>query len=101
LLTSRDCRYTLRCSKCGGRHHVSICVDSHPMAPTNIPGRDSSSRDNSQASHQGQQQPILPTTASSLPTANVTVPTSASLCCINMKAPVLLQTTRATVSYVA
>jgi len=46
--TSHDCRSTLRCSKCGGRHHVSICVDSHPVAPTtNVPGRDGSSCDNS------------------------------------------------------
>ena len=39
---------------------------------------------------QGIQQPTLPTPAG--PASNVNIPTSSSLCCVNVRAPVLLQT---------
>ena len=111
--TSRECRSNVRCGKCGGRHHISICFDSHPVAPV---ATTLSKGDHSHGSVQGQQQPTLlnpassfqqqPTTqtsansspaANSLPVTNVTVPTSSSMCCFNMRTPVLLQTARTSV----
>ena len=54
------------------------------MAPaTHAPARSDDSQSN-----QGWQQPVLPPSNST----NVTIPTSSSLCCIDVKAPVLLQT---------
>ena len=77
--TSREYRSTMKCGKCGGRHHVSICGESQQEVPVvNAPTKNDSSQH-----QQGLQQPTLPI--------------SPSLCYVNVRSPVLLQTARTTV----
>ena len=33
---SRDCRSTMRCSHCNGRHHVSLCMKNQPSGSGNL-----------------------------------------------------------------
>ena len=87
--TSHECHSTIRCSKCNGRHHVSICgegqspsvgINSTPLGNGGNQGQSQPertvSRPNFNANH--------PSTTSS------TVPTSTSMCCVDLRAPVLL-----------
>ena len=60
-------------------------VSQQGVPVVNAPAKNDSSQ-----YQQGLQQPTLSTPAG--PASNVNVPTSSSLCCVNVRAPVLLQT---------
>ena len=71
---------------------MSIYGDSQQIASAvNTPSRGDSSN-----SPQGLQQPMLQDAARPFPANNTTVPTSFALCCVDARAPVLLQTARTT-----
>ena len=78
--TSRECRSTLKCSSCGGRHHVSICTGEVARNTTR-------SSTTSVTGHSTLQ-------AQSLGSVNSNTPTTTSLQCASSKVPVLLQTAR-------
>ena len=72
---SRDCRSNLKCGRCNGRHHISICPENQQAATTGSTTQGGSS-------HSRQEIP-LPITTNSLPVRNETTPaTSSSLCCV-------------------
>ncbi len=77
---SRDCRSSLKCSNCGGRHHLSICDGNQSRSTRSASAEVSTNR------------PRLSNSQGAPPT-NVT-PTS-SMHCVSAKMPVLLQTARA------
>jgi hypothetical protein len=78
---SRECRSAMKCSKCNGRHHVSLCVrgQSAARSPTKILTNPSSTPNSTQ-------QPSLPQPHSSPPTSSITY--------VNARVPVLLQTAK-------
>ena len=78
---SCECRSTLKCGACNGRHHITICTQGSAVGnagtPTNNVGRTTDQL-------QGTAQPSR---------AAVTTPvTTSSMSCIVTKIPVLLQT---------
>jgi len=81
---SRECRSTLKCARCGGRHHVTICNGLPERALTTTV---------EQVNHP---QPSITSTAQMGTNIGVT-PTTLSLHCVSTKVPVLLQTARADV----
>ena len=85
---SRECRSTMKCNKCNGRHHVSICNSGQGgrQEPNNtLPKTDSTS------TPQPTSQVLVNSPSNHVPT------TTASLYCIDARTPVLLQTARASV----
>ena len=86
---SRDCRSTLKCSKCNGRHHVSIC-SGEPSRPATIT---QPSATNMSLSGSGSLS-VQPTTQSSTSTKN-TPTTTTSMHCNSHSVPILLQTAHA------
>lgn len=57
---SRDCRSTIKCTKCNGRHHVSICGGRQTSSDANP----THSRNDSDQTSQG----LMPPTQTKLPT---------------------------------
>ena len=91
---SKECRSSIRCSKCGGRHHVSICYQTRPQSADSVPSVE-------HVNHPTQPPRTRPETAespeekSSLnPTARPFEAKSTSLY-VNSNKTVLLQTARA------
>lgn len=84
---SRDCRSAVKCAKCNGRHHVSICSGGQNGMPETNPAPEKN------ASNPGQ------LTASSVQAnqPNVHAPTSTTMYCVDAGTPVLLQTAQASV----
>ena len=77
---SRDCRSSLKCTNCRGRHHVTICNGSRR---TNPPASDPST-----SSHQAQQPRTSTSAATQQPRSNnSTLPMY-----VDARTPVLLQT---------
>lgn len=72
---SRDCRSTMKCPNCNGRHHVSICMKSQARSSRNM-------------SAEGNSNPIGPPSPTD-------TPTTAVMHNVNANMPVLLQTARA------
>ena len=72
----QNCQSSARCSKCRGRHHTSICLNSHtrPVTGTSL-------------SNQGAKS--SPTVAAGA----VQVPVTSSMC-VNSPTPILLQTAK-------
>ena len=85
--TSQECRSTLKCTRCNGRHHVSICVAAQGQASS--VATTNTNNDDRQRQATEQQQPLS--------TTNQNTPTTTALQCTNAKVPVLLQTARARV----
>ena len=71
---SRDCRSTLKCANCNGRHHASICMKNQPRGSENAPA-DSRTR---QAPSTGE-------------------PSTSTVHYVSARMPVLLQTAKARV----
>ena len=94
---SRECRSTVKCSNCGGRHHTSIC-SVPPAANARIPRASNNQQEQPPLSQQ-QGIPINPTgmTAPMTGVTSITTPTTSALHCVATKVPVLLQTARAMV----
>ena len=96
--TSRECPSTIKCSKCNGRHHVSICDENQP------PSIGTNFTHLGNCGNQGQPQSANavshPNTNANHPcTTSSTVPTSTSMCCVDLRDPVLLQTARTSVCW--
>ena len=86
--TSRECRSMAKCTKCNGRHHVSICNGGQGRRQE--PNNTSSMADNPSTS--------TSTSQALVNSPNTHVPTTtASLYCIDTRTPVLLQTAKASV----
>ncbi|XP_065917691.1 uncharacterized protein [Dysidea avara] len=85
---SWECRASVRCGSCGGKHHVSICGESHGSIPR-APG----TQDLPSSCRQGDlfnQNRVNDQT-------NEVISTTSALNCGSVRAPVLLQTARAIV----
>jgi len=91
--TSKDCRTAQRCSRCSGRHHVSICTGPPTQdSPRVLAGR---------SADQGTQVVLKPPENTSLTrpsnstltnsTLTNSTPTTTSLQCLSSKVPVLLR----------
>ena len=85
---SRDCQSTIKCPKCNGRHHVSICSESQAR---NSPASSRNEGD------QNTQRSVPPNQPNKPANTTVSVPVSTTMCCVGMKTPVLLQTGKTTV----
>ena len=83
---SRDCRSTVACSLCNGRHHTSVCKR-----------HDSSNQSASDTVRPSTQPPRMANNSSVQPpvTSGHTPSTTARLYCVNGDTPVLLQTAQA------
>jgi len=89
----RDCRSNSRCTKCNGRHHVSIYTGGSSQSTTrNQSSAAGTPPNNSKPASQSER----PTDSQSNPPATNS-PTTTSMYCDSHKAPVLLQTARARV----
>ena len=85
---SRECRSTMKCNTCNGRHHISICSRGQGRPPeSNGTVRPTDSNSTVQPSSQA---------LVNLP-SNPVATTTTSLYCIGARTPVLLQTARASV----
>ena len=88
---SRECRSTMKCNKCSGRHHVSICNSDQGRLPESS---NTARGINSVTTVQPvSQAPQTSQTVQNLPSKPVAV-TTASFYCVDVSAPVLLQTAR-------
>ena len=86
----RDCRSTVKCPVCNGRHHRSICTKGQPQhrqpstGATNVPNRTPGTSDSNQ-SGSGQSNTEAPTTLT-------TVPPTSTLLYVSANKAVFLQT---------
>ena len=94
---SWECRSTVKCSNCEGRHHTSIC-SVPPAANARIPRASNNQQEQPPLSQQ-QGIPVNPTemTAPMTGVMSTTTPTTSTLHCVATKVLVLLQTARAMV----
>ena len=82
---SRDCRSTMKCTKCNGRHHVSICSESQ------VRNSPAPSRNEGNQNAQGSAPPNQPSRPIN---TTAPVPVSTTMYCVEIKTPVLLQTAK-------
>ena len=82
---SRDCRSTMKCTKCNGRHHVSICSESQ------VRNSPAPSRNEGNQNAQGSAPPNQPSRPIN---TTAPVPVSTTMYCVEIKIPVLLQTAK-------
>ena len=87
---SRDCRSPIRCARCKGRHHTSICKEGH----TNFQSTRSNVNTNQEPRRQ-QNQELPPPQNHEPPSPQNHTSATTQLYCVNTALPVLLQTAKA------
>ena len=87
---SRDCRSSIRCARCKGRHHTSICKEGH----TNFQSTRSNVHTNQEPPRQ-QNQELPPPQNHEPPSPQNHTSATTQLYCVNTALPVLLQTAKA------
>ena len=86
--TSRECRSTLKCTHCNGRHHVSICTAASTQNPPSTTKGNARGEDHQRRIVRQSQ----PSSATNQGTPSVPTPTTTALQCATTKVPILLQT---------
>ena len=106
---SKDCRSSIRCARCGGRHHISICKSSYTANKGDGDKQRSDSQDHVGSGPTSVVQPQPPPSQhvlqqtipqplpqqQLLPTPGQQTPVTTQLYCVNTQVPVLLQTAKA------
>ena len=96
---SRDCRSVSRCSRCNGRHHTSICKDTHVNRSSSNGNQSSHSQNNTATAQSLTPSMQLPSSSrlahTSTASGSPNSATTTGLYCVNTDTPVLLQTAQA------